>query len=571
MILLFSIHFVLIFSSFTLAVGPYVDNGDGTVSDESTGLMWQQQHDDEFGGYWWEKAIQTCDDLELAGYYDWRLPRIDELRTVIDYSIFPPIDPVFSHNWGPYWSSSEYVNDTADAWFINSTYGTVSHTGKSLSCSIRCVRSGPYWPLEPLDYLFIKNDEVVEDIRTQLDWQRQDDGIQRNWLSAYQYCDELLLDGHDDWRLPEIDELSYIIDYTNFNPSVSTGYFNNILDTYYWSGTIYAASENEAWAVNFLDGYVSWEYKNRDYCVRCVRSKSSNLQVVVSPTAAPQGTTFSQTGSGFTPNSSVTLYFNGPYGTSIATEITDENGDYTHTWWCDACPVGAYSYYAVDDSTNAQSNTVYFSVTSSLVADAPAWVPLFRLYKGGEDNRDHLYTTNVIERDIAIDLGWTYERIEGSISNCPATGLVPLYRLHYNDGVKEDHFYTTDAAERDSAINNGNYSSEGIAGYVYDTPAPGAVALHRLYNANDKNHFYCIRVSESDYVKDNPAWTFDYEKVQCYVMPSESSAPLAQGRPSGRYGSANTAIGAFTYSRTLISFPSPGPSIRDHLQFKCHQ
>ncbi|MFA5902497.1 MAG: RHS repeat-associated core domain-containing protein [Desulfobacula sp.] len=212
----------------------------------------------------------------------------------------------------------------------------------------------------------------------------------------------------------------------------------------------------------------------------------------------------------------------------------------------------------MDDATGQQSNTLTFSVIEQVV-DTPFFVPFFRLYKGA--NKDHLYTTNPEERDKAIAEGYTYERIEGSISNRNATGMVPLYRLLYNDGTKKDHFYTTSVVEKDAAIANSGYVTEGIAGYVYENSVPGAVAMYRLYSAGDKDHFYCIRKSEKDFVDNNPAWSFNYEKIACYVMPSESTVPLAGGRPSGHYGSANTATGAFKFSKSFLSFPSPGPSL----------
>ncbi len=62
----------------------------------------------------WADAKQYCEDLVLGGYDDWRLPNIDELETIIDYSRFDPaIDPVFNCRSGNYWSSSTYVYNPA--------------------------------------------------------------------------------------------------------------------------------------------------------------------------------------------------------------------------------------------------------------------------------------------------------------------------------------------------------------------------------------------------------------------------------------------------------------------------
>ncbi|SLM27442.1 exported hypothetical protein [Desulfamplus magnetovallimortis] len=76
----FFLMFILLATS-AHAVGPYIDNGDGTVSDEGTGLMWQQRDDGVTRT--WEDACQACEELELAGYDDWRRPQcggIEEYR-----------------------------------------------------------------------------------------------------------------------------------------------------------------------------------------------------------------------------------------------------------------------------------------------------------------------------------------------------------------------------------------------------------------------------------------------------------------------------------------------------------
>ena len=46
----------------------FVDNGNGTVTDRSTGLMWQKSTDS--GAIDWEQAIYYCEDLDHAGYSD---------------------------------------------------------------------------------------------------------------------------------------------------------------------------------------------------------------------------------------------------------------------------------------------------------------------------------------------------------------------------------------------------------------------------------------------------------------------------------------------------------------------
>ncbi len=77
----------------------FSDNGDGTVSDGATGLLWQQA--DSGQGMNWEEALDYCESLALAGRDDWRLPNAKELQSIVDYSRSPDstdsaaIDPVF--------------------------------------------------------------------------------------------------------------------------------------------------------------------------------------------------------------------------------------------------------------------------------------------------------------------------------------------------------------------------------------------------------------------------------------------------------------------------------------------
>ena len=58
----------------------YVDNGDGTVTDCVTGLMWTK--DANHGLMDWYDAGRYCDNLDFAGYSDWRLPSETELNTL---------------------------------------------------------------------------------------------------------------------------------------------------------------------------------------------------------------------------------------------------------------------------------------------------------------------------------------------------------------------------------------------------------------------------------------------------------------------------------------------------------
>jgi len=111
------------------AENQFVDNGDGTISDLATGLMWMV--DDNGEGVEWVEALSYSDNLEFAGYDDWRLPDVKELQSIIDYSgVYPAIDNVYfncteldeNENYY-YWTSTSAYFSTANptnyyAWYV---------------------------------------------------------------------------------------------------------------------------------------------------------------------------------------------------------------------------------------------------------------------------------------------------------------------------------------------------------------------------------------------------------------------------------------------------------------------
>jgi hypothetical protein len=124
--------------------GSYVDNGDGTVTDLSTGLMWQQA---SVSNKTWEQALAECEGLNLAGHTDWRLPNFKELTSLVDYSSYNPAinityfpDTVSSS----YWSSTSETGHNDSSWCVhfyggNGYYGT---SNKVITNYVRAVRGG---------------------------------------------------------------------------------------------------------------------------------------------------------------------------------------------------------------------------------------------------------------------------------------------------------------------------------------------------------------------------------------------------------------------------------------------
>lgn len=130
------------------------DNGDGTVTDLETGLMWQQ--DTAPGTYTWGQALSYCENLKLGGYKDWRLPNRNELQSIIDYSKFTPsIDAVFNAESTYYWTSTTYDNVETYACVVSfNDDGIISYNGKSYGSSVRAVRSIQNGPLCPIELIY---------------------------------------------------------------------------------------------------------------------------------------------------------------------------------------------------------------------------------------------------------------------------------------------------------------------------------------------------------------------------------------------------------------------------------
>ena len=128
------------------------DNGNGTVTDHTTGLMWQK---DEPGAMTRAAALNYCENLSFPlnnGFTDWRLPNIKELVSLVDYSVanYTNLIPAFNPTFFPnavegvyYWSSTRAIVGTnTGEWVVASWDGELANGPSSTStCNVRCVRS----------------------------------------------------------------------------------------------------------------------------------------------------------------------------------------------------------------------------------------------------------------------------------------------------------------------------------------------------------------------------------------------------------------------------------------------
>ena len=120
-----------------------VINGDETVTDTTTGLMWQQATK---GTMNWQNALAYCEGLKLGGYDDWRLPNKRELRSIVDYAEYDPAvdetyfpDTVSSYYWS---STTRHADYTNNARVVYSKSGYDENTIKTYNMYVRAVRGG---------------------------------------------------------------------------------------------------------------------------------------------------------------------------------------------------------------------------------------------------------------------------------------------------------------------------------------------------------------------------------------------------------------------------------------------
>lgn len=219
-------------------VPSYTDNGDGTITDNHTGLMWQVDMGEKIS---WHDAFTKADTMTLGGHDDWRFPTIKELYSLIiftgqvqgqtakeffiDTTYFD--QPLGDVSIGEReidaqtWSATKYVGLTmgkdSTIFGVNFVDGRIKgypqydpRTKEPNTMYARMVRNNTEYGKNS----FVDNgDGTITDTATGLMWQTTDDGTTRDWEEALAYCEDLSFAGHDDWRLPTVKELQSLVDY----------------------------------------------------------------------------------------------------------------------------------------------------------------------------------------------------------------------------------------------------------------------------------------------------------------------------------------------------------------------
>jgi hypothetical protein len=277
----------------------YLDNGDGTITDLNTGLMWQQ---DPGAKMTYDDAVIGADTISLAGYEDWRLPTIKELYSLILFSgddpsgcstmdICPGVEAFIDTDFFVFEYGDTSTGDRViDAQFISSTeyvgsgdvgrlvfgvnfadgrikgYGTDPRPGQTEGKGffVLYVRGNAAYGTNQ----FVDNgDGTISDLASGLTWMQDDSSTGVVWADALSYCENLDAAGYDDWRLPNAKELQSIVDYSRSPDATNSAAIDPIFSAtpitnergemdygYYWSSTThtsYHGGGNSAVYVSF--------------------------------------------------------------------------------------------------------------------------------------------------------------------------------------------------------------------------------------------------------------------------------------------------------------------------------
>ncbi|WP_167884853.1 DUF1566 domain-containing protein [Leptospira fluminis] len=239
-------------------------------------------------------GLNACSVLNASSYggiSTWRLPTLAELATIskygsgaspaIDTSAFTnPTSGQSSNYWVNFWSATGNAGNGFYAWALSLSDGSVSPITKPNANQVFCV-SGLNSTAVAQGFSVNNANGTVTDNATGLIWESCTAGLSGSscstgtaitytWQNALSRCNALTTAGKS-WRLPNVNELRSLVDYSKSSPAIDTTSFPGTVSSYYWTSTSYAQSPLNAWYVYFANGQMNpYTAKSSAYYVRCV-------------------------------------------------------------------------------------------------------------------------------------------------------------------------------------------------------------------------------------------------------------------------------------------------------------
>jgi hypothetical protein len=288
---------------YSIHVPAYVDNGDGTITDTITGLMWQKSDGGEMRI---ESAMAYADSLSLAGYSNWRLPLPQEILSIFNLQKNnPAMDVIYFPSSGAeyWWTSVTQTGDNSKVWCGNAGGGIGNHlktetisAGGSKKFHVKAVRDVQAPESIPNRYTD-NGDGSITDNLTMLMWQKNPAVTDLIWEQALSGAENLDYAGFTDWRLPNIKELFSIHDPDRTIPAADPVFGLQAVAKYWSSTSIPGQQGVKAWYFDTRFGITTYELKTTMLAAMAVRGPVSPLMAVRPNKGRPDFTAFPNPGS----------------------------------------------------------------------------------------------------------------------------------------------------------------------------------------------------------------------------------------------------------------------------------
>ena len=220
------------------------DSDNPTIRDYNLKIEWTDKISDS--AYTWEEAVKYCDELEYAGYDDWRLPLPKELMSYRNVLKF--------EEKSDFWSMQEYTGNDSYAWYVDNNSGAVLHEEKTQMHHAHCVRGESLEITSSFGTITIGEESIDVDYETSLAWRRTRGFVDGSWQDSLAFCENLTFAGFSDWRLPNINEFFSIVDHAIKRPAALPPGLKEIMQTvlYEWWNYFYLCSSTSNNSENAL-------------------------------------------------------------------------------------------------------------------------------------------------------------------------------------------------------------------------------------------------------------------------------------------------------------------------------